>query len=236
MSIALVIIPAVTAQKIKVRAVGVDDKRGEIIFREAGALVLREGYMISGQVEFSDQRGVVITRQIIRVTRSAVAPDYTTDDLRDGYREAVRYSDGAYEILSRDHAADPERRVRLQVPEMKISAVTFPGFSNFVHRHWHTLAEGRPVYFYLIVPTRRDYYLFRLVKDRLNGTGDAATLTLRIEPGNFLLRMFVDAIRISFSMKDRRLLRYDGIHFVRDLPKYLGRRLRVSYEYQLTKQ
>jgi hypothetical protein len=217
------------AKPVTIRAVGIDIKTGEKVFVETGRMDFSGDYLRSGQVDFTDGGGKVFTRQKINVHNHPAAPDYALEDLRDGHREGVTRSASGYEIFFKKDAAAPEEKIRLNIPEGEIPAVTFPGFSNFVRQNWDTLVAAKPVYFYLILPTQRDYYRFRLVKDAVTGEGDNQTVHFRIELGNFLLRIFVDVIRISFDVRLKRLVRYEGIHFIRDLPKFLGRKIRVAY-------
>lgn len=212
-----------------IRAVGVDAKTGEKVFVETGRMDVSGNYLGSGQVDFADAAGKIMTRQKIRVRDFPAAPDYSLEDLRDGHREGVTHGASGFEIFFKKDAAAPEEKIPLAIPQGEIPTVTFPGFSNFVQQNWDALMAGKPVYFYLVVPTQRDYYRFRLVKDAVTGEGDNQKVHFRIELGNFLLRIFVDAIRISFDVRQRRLVRYEGIHFIRDLPKFLGRKIRVVY-------
>lgn len=222
---ALLLSTAAFAESAVIRATAVDTKTGEKIFTEVNRVRAKDGLILSSDAEFHDAGGKIYSRQKVDAKRSAVAPEYTFEDLRDGHRETVRHTGTAYEIIFKADGKSAEEKIPLKIPEHEIPAVTFPGFSNFVVRHWDALVAGKAVYFYLVVPTQRDYYRFRLVRDSVT----AGQVHFRIELGNFLLRMFVDAIRISFDTTKKRLVRYEGIHFVRDLPKFLGRKLRVTY-------
>jgi hypothetical protein len=206
------LLPATTyADSVTIRAAGIDTKTGEKIFTEMSRARFKDGLILSAESEFRDVAGNVYTRQKVEVKKSSVAPDYTLHDLRDGHREAVRHTGAGYEILFKADAK---------------AAETLPGFSNFVVTHWDALIAGKAMYFYLILPTQRDYYRFRLIRD----SATAGQVRFRIELENFVLRMFVDAIRISFDIGKKRLVGYEGIHFVRDLPKFLGRKMRVTYK------
>ncbi len=223
--VTLLIASELFAEPRVIRATGIDTKTGEKIFTEVNHVRFKDGLLLSGDAEFRNAGGKTYSRQKVDVKRSPVAPEYTFEDLRDGHRETVRHTGTAYEIIFKADAKSAEEKIPLKIPEHEIAAVTIPGFSNFVVRHWDALVAGKAVYFYLIVPTQRDYYRFRLVRD----SATAGLVHFRIELGNFLLRMFVDAIRISFDTAKKRLVRYEGIHFVRDLPKFLGRKMRVTY-------
>jgi hypothetical protein len=221
------LLPATTyADSVTIRAAGIDTKTGEKIFTEMSRARFKDGLILSAESEFRDVAGNVYTRQKVEVKKSSVAPDYTLHDLRDGHREAVRHTGAGYEILFKADAKAAEEKIFLKIPEHEMSAVTLPGFSNFVVTHWDALIAGKAMYFYLILPTQRDYYRFRLIRD----SATAGQVRFRIELENFVLRMFVDAIRISFDIGKKRLVGYEGIHFVRDLPKFLGRKMRVTYK------
>lgn len=219
-----------SAGPVIIKATGVDVKTGQKIFTETGRARYKDGYLISSEIEFAGIDGKVYTRQKINAKKSPYAPDYTLEDLRDGHLEAVFFNGATYEILFKDNAAAPGEKVTLRIPGNEIATVTFPGFSNFALKHWDILSRGEAVFFYLIVPTQRDFYRFRLVRDSITGSGISQRVHFRIELVNLVLRMFVDPIRISFDVSGRRMVRYEGIHFVRDLPKFLGRRLRVDYQ------
>lgn len=217
------------AESIPVKATGVDAKTGEKIFTETGRARYRDGYLHSAELEFAGTDGKVYTRQKIRVNRFPAAPDYLLEDLRDGHSEGVMHNGATFEIFFKDSAAAISEKITLRMPQNETPVVTFPGFANFLLQHWDILLRGEPVYFYLIVPTQRDFYRFRLLRDAAHGSADGNKVYFRIELQNIVLRMFVDPIRISFDTGKKRLVSYEGIHFVRDLPKFLGRKLRVTY-------
>lgn len=221
---------ALFAEPVPVKATGVDIKTGEKIFTETGRSQYRGGYLRSAEIEFKGNDGKVYTRQKIRVNQFLPAPDYLLEDLRDGHSEGVLHNGTTFEIFFKNNAAAPGEKIRLRIPTGGIPVVTFPGFANFVLQHWDALLRGEAVYFYLIVPTQRDFYRFRLLRDTSPGLAGGDKVHFRIELQNIVLRLFVDPIRISFDVKKKRLVQYEGIHFVRDLPKFLGRKLRVTYQ------
>ncbi|MBN8221437.1 MAG: hypothetical protein J0L53_10975 [Spirochaetes bacterium] len=221
---------ALFAESLPVKATGVDVKTGEKIFTETGRSQYSDGYLRSAEIEFRGTDGKVYTRQKIRVNQFPAAPNYLLEDLRDGHGEGVMHSGSAFEVFFKNDAAAVAEKITLRIPQNGTPVVTFPGFTNFVLQHWSALLRGEPVYFYLIVPTQRDFYRFRVLRETLPGLADGDQVHFRIELQNMVLRMFADPIRISFDVRKKRLVQYEGIHFVRDLPKFLGRKLRVTYQ------
>jgi hypothetical protein len=167
--------------------------------------------------------GAAFARKHVDAGPGASTPDIDFTDGRDGYAQRITRAGAAVDVLVRE-SAGRERRLRLPA---RGDAVIDAGFDAYVRRHWAALdGQGaRTVPF--LVPDRSAWLDFRL--RHLGDAGDDAggerrlRLTLAAWYG-----FAVPAIDLTYQRGTRRLLRFEGIGYVRDRK---GRHPRVRIEF-----
>jgi len=138
------------------------------------------------------------------------APDFELQDARLGYLEGVRHRGDQREVYVRRGAGASEQAAVLTVPE---DGVIDAGFDAYVQRHWSELSGGATRRFAFLVPSRRAFYTFKLI--RVADAGDARILTLRLALGSWW-GFLAPHIDVNYDSATHRLLAFDGLTNIRD--------------------
>lgn len=171
------------------------DVVGEAHDLESGNLLYREHYFCSSDwlrcnVLYRDTGGALIAEKQLDYAGNPLSPSIVLVDYR--HSREVRLVDNG----------DPE-------------LVTDAGFDNFVRERWAQLEQGLRISFPFMV-TGRDRPLTVRVQSVEGGQCTAEQLCLQIRLNSWLLRSFVDPIKLTYDRASRRLLRYRGISSLRD--------------------
>jgi hypothetical protein len=169
--------------------------------------------------------GSPFARKRLRSQPGAQAPDFDFLDARDGYREGVRTAaGGAREVFVQ---ARGDARLDARPLPTAPGAVIDAGFDAFVRGQWAALSSGGALSVPFLVPSRFEYWRFRIA--------DARDDTFNGEPVRWL-RMRLDAwygfaapnIALAYEPDGRRLVAFQGIGTIRDRQ---GRHLDVRIEF-----
>jgi hypothetical protein len=110
---------------------------------------------------------------------------------------------------------------------MHADQIVGQGFNLFVESRLDDLARGEEFRMKLVLPSKLDQYDVCIRKSNLEGN----ILHIRVEMDNWFLKLFAPRIDAEYDLKQRRLLRYNGISLVADAN---GKHVPVSiaYEYE----
>src|SRR5580698_5911338 len=133
--------------------------RGEAYSLDKSELLYTEShqeYFVNGQktgiyTRFQDPQGQAIAERYLDFSHSAVKPDYTFKDFRDGYEEGAKVSGSQVRVFFRPSRGAPLHEKMLTVPE---PCVIDGGFSDFLKQNWDGLAAGRRIHFHFVAPAR----------------------------------------------------------------------------------
>ena len=83
---------------------------------------------------------------------------------------------------------------------------------HFIIRKWNEIIRGNEPDFDLFVPMKRDYFGFRVRKDREAKVGGKTTQVISLEPKNWAIRKLVPRMQFHYAVVDGipRLVRYEG--------------------------
>jgi hypothetical protein len=156
--------------------------------------------------------GAPFARKRVVYGGAGEAPSFELVDARLGYREGVRVDGEAREVFVQRDAAAAEKRGPLPDAE---GLVADAGFDAFVQRHWDELQRGETVRFPFLVPSRLDYFNFKVSKDgEVEIDGQPASV-IRLALGSWWA-FLLPHIDVVYGNADRTLLRFVGLTNVRD--------------------
>lgn len=200
--------------------------------RQGGALLYTETHWVHEQagatlhaVLYRCPDGNPFARKRLLTRAGPQAPDFEFVDARDGYREGVRtMPDGGREVFVQPGAQLPLESRPLRMPP---DGVIDAGFDAFVRAQWAALSSGATVTVPFLVPSRFDFWRFRIA-DARDGRVDGQPVRV--------LRMRADAwygfalpgIDLAYEPDGRRLVMFEGIGTIRDRQ---GRHLEVRIEF-----
>lgn len=194
-------------------AAAVQTYSGDAYAIDGGELAYRETHYLSEDqrvVLYSCPDGRPFARKFIHQQGNAQAPDFDLLDARTGYREGVRGSDGTRTIYVQRAPDQAEKSAALELPA---DGVIDAGFDSYVRKHWDALARGDTFRFNFLVPSKRTFYAFDLV--RVESASTAAQLTLRLSLGAWYA-FLAPSIDVTYDRASKRLLRFVGMSNVRD--------------------
>ena len=189
------------------RALGV----GATLYREQHWVRLGDGAPLERMVLYRCPDGTAFARKRVDYRRSSEAPAFVLDDHRSGYREGLRWIDGAPRVFVREAAGAEESSAALPAAALVADA----GFDQFIQRHWDALVGGRRLPLAFAVPARGRSLAFTVQKagSAVVGGEKAWVFRLRLDG---LLGLVAPGIDVSYGQASRRLLRFEGLSNLRD--------------------
>ena len=149
------------------------------------------------------------------------APAFAFLDARDGYREGVRAQAGKREVFWQDGKAAPLKRAAVD----KTGATVFDaGFDAYVREHFPALQRGESLRARFLIPSRQ------------SAIGVSVKPVAGAPNGHLDLKTRLDAwygfalpeLKLRYRIKDRRLMRFEGIGTIRDANGGHGK-LRIDF-------
>jgi hypothetical protein len=155
---------------------------GEFLYRELHDCGQREQLCT---VDYVDQSGILIARKSMDYTSNPFQPRLSMTNLRSA--EQFHYE-----------------------PELGRNLVADAGFDNFVRDSWQDLEAGRKVNFEFVVLGMDKPLRMTIRQDSAASCAQDRTC-LKIVLDSWLLRNFVDPIKLVYSSTDQKLLRFSGV-------------------------
>jgi hypothetical protein len=149
---------------------------------------------------------------------------YQFSDSRAQYRDGARVTTDRITLYCRkSHGSDIETK---SLP-MHADQIVGQGFNLFIESRLDDLARGEEFRMKLVLPSKLDQYDVCIRKSKIEGD----VLHIRVEMDNWFLKLFAPRIDAEYDLKQRRLLRYNGISLIADSN---GKHVPVSiaYEYE----
>lgn len=205
----------------------VDLKSRRPVYTERHEETIVNGVRVGLRSTYLGADGTVWATRRVDFSKSQLVPDFEFEDVRTGYRlgAELRGADSV-RFFERDGASAPTMEKVIRIPG---TAVVDAGFNNFVQSNWETLASGRKLYFNFGAPFAMDYYGFRVYKDGERREGGRRFMTVKLDIDNFVIRLFLDPIVLTYDVDARRLVSYEGISNILDEggESYI---VRISYD------
>lgn len=155
--------------------------------------------------------GAPFARKTVSYGEPPYAPQFDLRDARFDYREGFARGALSGEAFVQRGDSGPLETEAVALGE---SLVVDAGFDEFVRSQWERLEAGDSVALRFLLPSRGAAYGFKLRKQAETQLyGETASVYRLALSGVF--GWFVDAIDISYSQRDRRLLRFEGLSNIR---------------------
>lgn len=162
---------------------------------------------------YKNIQGETIVKRYVNFERDPIKPDFRLDDLRTGYAEGAEVTGSMIRVFTGGSPDDPYQEKMLSVPE---PAIIDAGFNFFVEKNWEKLMKGDVLTFNFVAPSQLDYFSFRVYKKRDLDHQSRTAVMLHMDIDNFFLRLFVEAIHLTYDKESRKLVVYDGISNIYD--------------------
>lgn len=195
------------------RGVAVDLRTGAPLYVEEHQEEMIGGRRTRLTTVYRDVTGVQIAERTVEYVADRFVPIFRFEDKRSGYVEGAEHVDGDVRLFSREAKGDEVREKVISIPS---PAVVDAGFNDFVQAHWDDMMAGKTMKMHFGVPSRLDYFRFRLYRVEEKLVDGKQAVVVRCEVDNMFLRWLVDPITLTYDEKSRRMVSYEGISNVSD--------------------
>lgn len=173
--------------------------------------IRREGEQpVERLVLYRCPNGSAFARKQIDYRPSALAPNFTLDDRRAGYREGLRRSPGPV-VFFRENGKTTERSASAGGAPLVVDA----GFDEFIRKQWAPLVAGKTLPLNFAVPSRLRSMSFSVSRAGEGQIAGEKSWLFRLKLTG-LLGLIAPSIDVSYGQQSRRLLRFEGMSNLRD--------------------
>ena len=173
--------------------------------------IRREGELpVERLVLYRCPNGSAFARKQIDYRPSVLAPNFTLDDRRAGYREGLRRSPGPV-LFYRDNGKATERSASVDSAQLVVDA----GFDEFIRKQWAPLLAGKTLPLNFAVPSRLRSMSFSVSRAGEGQIAGEKSWLFRLQLTG-LLGLIAPSIDVSYGQQSRRLLRFEGMSNLRD--------------------
>lgn len=173
--------------------------------------IASDGAVLTGVTTYYDPQGREIARKTLDYRANRTVPVYRMDMPALRYAEGISSNTPQAVLFKRDR--DQEARKTLPLGDGLVAADA--GFNHLLQDQLTNIRQGDTVRFGLIVAGNTDRYRFRASKVDEQVVDGQTTLRILVEPDS-MLRMLVQPIALTYNLKDRRLLSYQGTSNILD--------------------
>lgn len=182
-----------------------DPETSQLIYIEKHRVLLnQEGRYLSSTVEYQTPKGVLFAEKQVDYADSLIAPSFTFNDFRVDRKVSVVRGDQSIYLNSDNGASETTKKVAVEASK---PVVVDAGFDRFIYENWQRLLETKDLSFaFLAIPRAKLVNL-----DVIEKTRTKDTVVYRITPSNFFYRLLVDPIELTYDLKNKQLLRFEGL-------------------------
>lgn len=156
---------------------------------------------------YTDPSGKKIAKLTSSFNDNSQLPDTEFIDLRTGSKEITSLKNNEY-LITTISPSGKEKQGSLSV---KDNLVCGQGYHNFIIKSMDGFKVGEKRELKFIIPSMRDYFTFDLTYLGPLDKSNLDEVTFRLDITNWILKMFADKIQVTYSKKDKVLLRYEGL-------------------------
>jgi hypothetical protein len=197
------------------------NSEGTLEYLEHHTLTYKNGKVNDSRTTYYDANDKKIGELISEYSFGPQFGSYDFKDIRAQYQDGARVAPERIRLFRK---RSPEEDIEEKYLAREKDQIVGQGFHQFIVHNLEQIARGKVFHVRLVLPSRLDQYEFRIRKRKIDGD----TLYIRLEIDNWFLRLFAPHVDVDYDMKNRRLLRYEGIS---NLENPLGKHKEVTITY-----
>ena len=196
------------------------------------SLIYRESHWLDGTtrtVLYRCPDGKPFARKNVASGEQSAAPDFVTEDAREGYREGVRSEGSKHTVFHRANKESEARSATINKPD---NAIIDAGFDAYIVENWDAMAVDASRKVQFLIPSRLGYIDFaisRLPDGTISGM-QAQRYQLKL---GAWYGFALPQIDVAYSVAGKRLLQYEGVGNIRN---NAGKNMSVRVEFPPAKQ
>ena len=219
----------ILAQSEKIKFIGkaYDLTTNEFLYTELHEDQFENGQPQKGTVIYRRPDGEIIVKKEIDFTPGSALPSFYLEDFRDGYIEGAEWRDKTLYVKARRTKDNPLKEEKLS-PNQPI--VIDKGFDFFVRNSFDSLMADKTIQFDFIVPIEFNSFRFRIAKEQDTEFDQKKAVVFKLELNNSFIRWLSDPIYLTYDIKTKQLLRYQGTSNIND-EQGKAYNVNIVYEY-----
>lgn len=201
-----------------------DMSSGKLLYQEHHKVTLgKENQYQETQVLYTDATGAEFARKQLDFSHALLVPSVYFVDTRSDVTLKIEHDDQNIKVVYQDSRDSLKANIRYR-QKMVVDA----GFDQLLLEQWEQVLNGNTIEFEFLAPTRGELIDFSLIPIAQTDKD----IEFDLQPSNFLIRLLVDPIKLTYDKKHKRILRYEGLTNIEDVSKdgdYFV--AKIEYEY-----
>lgn len=197
---------------------------GAVEYLEYHTVTHRNGKVSESQTLYYDANNNKIGELISEYSFGPQFGSYDFTDIRAQYQDGAKVAADRIWLFRKK---SPEADIEGTYISKQDNQIVGQGFHQFIVHNLKQIAQGEIFQVRLVLPSRLDQYEFRIRKKKIEGD----TIFIRLEVENWLLRIFAPHIDVDYDLKNRHLLRYEGISNLEDASGK-HKKVFITYSYE----
>ncbi len=189
----------------------IDNETGKVAYIEKHSVEYEGERVKKVTTIYTDPSGNEIGRLISEFKENFHLPNSQFIDKRTGYKEITELQEIGGE--KRFHIKTISKRGKEKKRNLEIddNLVCGQGYHNYIIENLDKFKVGEKRELKFILPSMRDYFTFDLTYLGALDKNNPDEVSLRLDITNFILRMFADKIQVTYSLKEKKLIKYVGL-------------------------
>lgn len=189
-----------------------DLKSDRFLYREDHLVRYSGPQVVDRAILYTCRDGAPFGRKRVTYDADRLAPTFLFENALTGHVEGLRRDQRGATIVYRDSRGAREKSGPL--PDQP-GLVADAGFDEFVRKNWAALVAGERLRFDILVPSRLDYFSFRVRKLRSDAIEGIPMEVFRLTLSG-IWGWILPGIDVWYRSTDRTLQRYVGLSNVQD--------------------
>lgn len=181
----------------------------------------------SAATTYEREAGGIIASLKSDFSQSVATPDHTAENKLTGDRYGVR-REGQSLVMFKQDGKDQSEKTRILKNDFAGDslAVAGQGLNYYIQANLDKIRSEKTTDLMLLIPGRLKYFSFKMeVVSEVDGV-----MNIEFTASNFFVRLFVPKLKVQFDVKQRRLIRYEGVSNIEDSDGNI-QDLVIDYEY-----
>ena len=185
------------------------NEKGELEYVENHTITHESDKVVRSRTVYFDPGNRMIGEFVSEYLPSPQFNTYSFRDMRARYEDGVTVEGERLKLFRKN---SPEAKPESVYLPIQPNQIVGQGFHHFLRLNLEAVAGGEIFHIKLVLPSRLDYYSFRIRKLKI----EDRVLAIRLEIDNWFLRLFAPYVDCEYDMTTKRLVRYTGISNLED--------------------
>ena len=180
-----------------------------------------QGFITQLKTDYKKADGTTIVKMESDFSSNTLVPTIQFEDVRFNRKEKLTLSGDKAKVEITQKNKDETKEFKLLN-----NMVAGTGFHNFILKNFDALKAKEQIPLYFIVLAKADYFSFGLVQKEIKD----GKLTLVLKISSWVLRNFIDPIKVVYDIEKKQLLSFDGLTNI-ETDQEKTQELVITYKY-----